>query len=408
MAKWKILVRPISILCAAVQNRDTGFLPTTAPPEGFKLQEMTAKESDALKTDYPENAVVVTTIPSIIYRDPPDPDGNSEWIVLGPTKQLVFKAPGYPRAVSKATGLPTYEVRLTQDMGFGMFATRDIKVGELIFAERPLLVMPANFRLLAADVPLPRNVEDIHATQMAILMQSEKTLEYAVDRMSPGNQKAFKALANMHTEDGSGPLMGIIRTNAYLIGSLYDGEKLVEPRQNGYVGICNLGSRINHRLTESCMPNVDNVFSVASFSFQFRASRDIEAGEQLFYAYCDENLTAAERKAKLARYAIVCSCAACAHATPETDKLRKEYEQLIDAHDIKSKTWTKARSVDKSTLEPLLEFQNALIKEGLHGTKKYGLLLGVLSRLYLKLGQHDNAKDCLEKLREYHNLSYIN
>uniref|UniRef100_A0A8H7Y1I2 SET domain-containing protein n=1 Tax=Psilocybe cubensis TaxID=181762 RepID=A0A8H7Y1I2_PSICU len=342
---------------------------------GFKLQEMVAKKSDALKTDYSKDAIVVTTIPSVIYGDPPDPDGNSEWIVMGPTKQLVLKAPGYPRAVPKTTGLPAYEVRLTQDMGFGIFATRDIEVGELIFAERPLLVMPVNFKLLAADVPLPDNFEDIHATQMAILLQSEKVIEYAVARMTPGNQEAFKALANMHTEDGSGPLAGIVRTNGYLIDSLYDGEKLVDPQQNGYIG--------------------------------FRASRDIEAGEQLFYGYCDDALTAVERKAKLARYAVVCSCAACIHATPQTDRLRQEYEGLIDGLHNHLKTFPEDKTFDNSALERLLEIQKMLIKEGLHGTKKYGLFLGVLSRLYLKLGQYDKAEVCLKKLKGYHNLSYV-
>ncbi|PPQ93633.1 hypothetical protein CVT25_000819, partial [Psilocybe cyanescens] len=294
-------------------THDITILFTTAPPESFKLKEVAYKGLDARRSDHPENALLMTTIPSINGGDLPDPDGHSEWIVTGPTKTRVLNAPGYPLAIPKATGLPAYELRSTQDMGLGVFATRDIKVGELIFAERPLLVLPRNIGLLAPGVSVPLGSADLHGSRMAILKESEKTLEIAVGRMSPENQKAFKGLANMHTKDGCGPLMGVVRTNGYHIDTIYDGEQLLELNQNGYTAICNLGSRINH----SCAPNIDNAFAMASSSFQFRASRDIEAGEQLFHSYCGVDLTATERKAELAPYGIVCSCAACAHATPE-------------------------------------------------------------------------------------------
>ena len=76
------------------------------------------------------------------------------------------------------------------------------------------------------------------------------------------------------------------------------------------------------------MPNVGTEFSTPSFSFQCSATIDIKAGEQLFYAYCDIYQSVAERQLDLASYGIVCTCPACTHATPETDKLRTEYQKI--------------------------------------------------------------------------------
>jgi hypothetical protein len=78
-------------------------------------------------------------------------------------------------------------------------------------------------------------------------------------------------------------------------------------------------------LFSSCLPNVDYRFKLSAFAMIFYATRDIKAGEQLFYSYCAINQSASERKAELAPYGITCACASCVHATPETDALRKTF-----------------------------------------------------------------------------------
>ena len=54
------------------------------------------------------------------------------------TKPKVLNAPGYPARIPEHRP-DLYEVKSTPDMGEGVFAKRDIKQGEIIFAERPLL-----------------------------------------------------------------------------------------------------------------------------------------------------------------------------------------------------------------------------------------------------------------------------
>ena len=180
---------------------------------------------------------------------PLDPDGHSEWIVHGPTKAKVINAPGYPQPVPKpkasyGTEL-AYVIKSTSDMGLGVFATRDIKIDELIFAERPLLVSPRS------NVGAPPQLEEHYElkTQMAsVTMEWEKTLEVAVGRMETEDRNAFMELANSHKGDGSGPILGIIRTNGIKLGSnIFDGPEMCADGHNAYGGVMKIGSRINHR-----------------------------------------------------------------------------------------------------------------------------------------------------------------
>ena len=193
--------------------------------------------------------LVFTTIPTKMFTGPRDPDGHSEWIVHGPTKAKVINAPGYPQPVPKSKASygtqSAYIIKSTPDMGLGVFATRDIKLGELIFAERPLLVSPRSTVGLSLANTQHYNLK----TQMAILMMEwEKTLEVAVGRMEPEDRNAFMELANSHKDDGSGPILGIIRTNGFRVGSnIFDGPEIRADGNNAYSGVIKIGSRINHR-----------------------------------------------------------------------------------------------------------------------------------------------------------------
>ena len=220
-----------------------------AIPKDYKPSTLPMVPLDAKKIDHKANTIIMTTIPSKSINGPPDPDGHSEWICHGPTKAKVINSPGYPKPVPKpkaSSGTqPAYVVKPISGMGLGVFATRDIKMDELIFAERPLLVTPrSNVGVSLQDV---QHYDE--KTQIAIaMMEWEKTLELAVGRMEPKNRKDFMDLANSHKDDGSGPILGIIRTNGFRVGGVvYDGPEKREDGHNAYSGVIKLGSRINHR-----------------------------------------------------------------------------------------------------------------------------------------------------------------
>lgn len=206
-------------------------------------------EFSAVPSNHPANTIVMTTIPMGFDGKSPDPDGHSEWIVHAPTKSKVFNAPGYPQPVPKPTGNgKSYTVKSTLTMGKGVFATRDIPMGEMVFAERPLLVVPTALTATATvDVNKPKLVEYMKV----MLLQQEQQLEVAVARMEPDRRAKLMALMNSYSEDACGPITGIIRTNGYAVKNLCDGDGPPDegntPHPRYYSAICDVGSRINHR-----------------------------------------------------------------------------------------------------------------------------------------------------------------
>ena len=133
-------------------------------------------------------------------------------------------------------------------MGKGVFATRDIPVGEIIFAERPLLVVPCAITPFRKINPKDYSTEDY---MKIMLFEWEQLLEAAAGRMDPERRAKLMALANCHLEDGSGPINGIVRTNGFSAGNLCDGDD-TEPTGKYraarlYSVVCDIGSRMNHR-----------------------------------------------------------------------------------------------------------------------------------------------------------------
>ena len=219
-----------------------------ALPASYTPAKFAACEFPAIPSDYPVNTMLLATIPMCFDGKPSDPDGHSEWIVHAPTVTKVFNAPGYPQPVPKPTGnVKPYTVKSTLTMGKGIFATRDIPMGGMVFAERPLLVVPT---ALTASPIVDTNDFSLMEYAKVILLQQEQQLEVAVARMEPGRRAKLMALMNSHSEDGCGPITGIVRTNGYAVKNLWDGDGEPEgdaPHPRYYSAVCDVGSRINHR-----------------------------------------------------------------------------------------------------------------------------------------------------------------
>jgi len=171
--------------------------------------------------------LVITSVPQPV----PDDEIQCAWITEASAKENVLNTPGYPARIPKPRRLDLYEVRPTPDMGLGLFAKRDIKRGDLILAERPLLVAPLGMRALQS------------ATQISEFIVSESLLEAAIAHLPSESQADYKALHNVHLGDLNlgGHLLGIALTNAYSI-TLYGSDKTLIN-----AAVCKIGSRINHR-----------------------------------------------------------------------------------------------------------------------------------------------------------------
>ena len=219
---------------------------TARPTEGVVSRKVFGREISADTVDYSEDMVVFTTLPPRSVGDTLDdePDNWTECILAGHMKRRILSTPGFPRPVKKtAGGRVNHRVRPSPFGGLGMFATRPVRTGDLIVAERPLLISQRGFEVKVGSGPGGLT----QAEMIQVHMQEwEEQLGIALKRMTDENRKAFMALANSHTEDGSGPILGIIRTNGYKVPGLCDGAN-EDDNTRTYTAVLNVMSRINHR-----------------------------------------------------------------------------------------------------------------------------------------------------------------
>jgi len=162
-------------------------------------------------------------------------------------EEKIVETPGYIQPVPKPSLPQAYVVKATPSMGLGVFATRKIEVGELILAERPLFVGPRVLRL-ANHAEMTRKY-GAHKANLISMAEWEKLLMLAASGMTPENLDAFSKLTTTHKieDDGTGPILGIMRTNAFGLYELYDGDELAADISNLHVGVVKTGSRFSHR-----------------------------------------------------------------------------------------------------------------------------------------------------------------
>jgi hypothetical protein len=150
------------------------------------------------------------------------------------------------------------------------------------------------------------------------------------------------------------------------------------------------------------MPSVNMIFSIPSFSFQCSAIIDIKAGEELVYSYCGIEQPVANRQIELAPYGIVCTCPACTHATPETDKLRTQYKKIAMDFVLRVGAVNAGkRRVAESAIDPMMKFKNALIREGLHYTSEYKAMILFIQHFYEDIGMEEKARPYREEYKRY-------
>ena len=218
---------------------------TARPTEGVVPKKVFGREFSGDTVDLGENAIVVTTLPRMNLGATLDdePDNWTQCILAGHIKRRILSTPGFPRPVEKpAGGKVNHRVGPSPFGGLGLFATRPVRAGDLIVAERPLLISPRGFEIRVG--PNSKGVTEAEMIQVA-MQDWEERLGIALKRMTDENRKAFMALANSHTEDGTGPIFGIVRTNGYKVPGLYDGDD--EDDNRAYTAVLNVMSRINHR-----------------------------------------------------------------------------------------------------------------------------------------------------------------
>ncbi|KAK3248176.1 hypothetical protein CYMTET_42349 [Cymbomonas tetramitiformis] len=182
--------------------------------------------------------------------------------------------------------------------GFGMVANRDIKKGELILEEKPILTL--------APIDVDNNAGEQHVTVAGIMKQ--------YNMLSRSDQNKIKQL---HSVSEPKTILGIIQANSFVRGVISEESVL-----------CIESSRFNH----SCRQNVSHGYVAEKDVERIVACRDVKEGEELLTCYAPPFDSYSSRQAVLrCHYGFECDCVVCA-APPEerkqNDKLREQFKML--------------------------------------------------------------------------------
>ncbi|KAF8876949.1 hypothetical protein BD779DRAFT_1559072 [Infundibulicybe gibba] len=310
---------------------------------------------DAEESIYNGKYIRLTIPPT---NEPGCVSGGQVEAILSPELKMRLKLSGsqFPRPIDHPPEV-RYYIKEAPGMGLGAFALCDLSMGDLILAERPLLVIPA-------AVPL----EDMsgYATELqartAILNRWDETLKASLRRMSPENQRSYMALANN-----------------------YAGQASM------YSIVCNNLSRVNH----SCSPNTDRRFDVDTFSLRLYACRDIKKDEQLFLTYYPALLDPhQERQRDLAVYGFTCNCQSCEDGEA-SDRRRKRIAFLQEQ-------WQESKSLSGTQMLETISMLIELIKqEGIESIELYGHCMQTMSGTCISLGDEAGATRYMEMYNKW-------
>ncbi len=182
----------------------------------------------------------------------------------------------------KVVAKPSWEVKYVPGKGQGMFATRHIKMGEVVIREEAVINMPDE------------------VFQWEDMDRIERWLDRRINQLSSDDRAAFFELADSRAGDeGDGKTtLGIFFTNTMN----FWGDAALFPTL----------ARSNH----SCAPNADFVARKRPLVQDIVATRDIFPGEEITLSYlpaCGEGSDVREvRQAYLREwYGFRCCCTVC-------------------------------------------------------------------------------------------------
>lgn len=156
------------------------------------------------------------TMPPLDRLRPDDPD--TQCMLDVEVRDKIVKIPGFPQPLP--TDRPRCKIDVLKGVGLALVATKDIDVGDLIIAERPLT-------LIHGSMPLSKT------------LPKDYPLMLLLERLTPEDREDFFALRNCKGY-GRGEIQGIHDTNALGIQSL--------PAEDAHAGaVCKVISRARHR-----------------------------------------------------------------------------------------------------------------------------------------------------------------
>ena len=220
-------------------------------------------------------------------------------------------------------------VRSSPGRGRGLFATCDVKIGDMVLAEKAFSIVFAHEA--AAQTAMVYDERDdtmraapigLHRAVMQKLMTNPSQVEKVLDLYNCDYAGVGKKLI---LQDGA-PILDtfqiadIIARNAFGASGQFGSE---DPARAS-AGLWVRAAYSNH----SCLANVAK--ECLGDLLIFRALRDIDAGEEILHAY-DGTLELDERREALARqWGFECECALCATEMADGVEVREKRKGLVE------------------------------------------------------------------------------
>ena len=303
------------------------------------------------------------------------------------------------------------ELRVTEGAGVGLFARKDIKKGEQIILELPLL------RIEWSTIPVGATRSCQEVSSKVSSKVSDKALRHLVTEATfvpavawaRGSAELRAELLALHVPIVPRELREAVKSGVEMLSRAgwlksidiegatnfcftslstsfdmsdqhyYSGEFLVHGTGSGLVmGLFRLTSRINHSCLPNCWWHVENgeIMSVSALV-------DISAGEEISHSYFEEERwkCKGKRQEALQSKFFVCTCSRCSseEAEPEADQ---EVRALVQhCH----QNWAE---LDEATIFLLVEAFKLLLSPNQHACTSEGL-----SKTRLRADFHDLLSD---------------
>jgi len=237
----------------------------------------------------------------------------------------------------KKLACKSYKLGPIEGKGMGMIASRDIKIGELVLTEDPVLKYE---KPGSSEEDYYRRILDKTLCEFEKLpshVQGDIMSLYCNPRMQEDTRSSIGRYLSpdISQHENAIKLDSICKTNAFAIIHMIKKEE-VNLNRDKYVGLYLLAARINH----SCLYNLQWYFGrVQDYQYfkgntiKFKAISPIKKGEELTICYVDPICgtmppTIQNMRSKLADLYFECNCEFCCS---KDEKMRKE----IESHRVK-------------------------------------------------------------------------
>ncbi|KIK71414.1 hypothetical protein GYMLUDRAFT_79483 [Collybiopsis luxurians FD-317 M1] len=352
------------------------------------------EESPHDNVNYEHHELICTTLPAQLDNATraSNPDGWAECLVTGFIKNKILNAPSFPQPLLQPDKRVYYRGSQTESTKKplpGLYAKRELQMGDLIFSERPVLVVPALTRGgdIFGEYLSPHEAGEVIREQWPI------TLKTALSRLIEEDREAFWKLRDIHEKKTGGKksIIGIVKTNGFRLPDLEDPG--LEDGLGAYSGVCLELSQINH----SCRPNAERYWDTASFSMQLRATRKIAKDEEVTVSFINLLEPYATRQAQLKNYDIVCTCPSC--KKPKLgDRRREQFIKGTPTTDDFT-NWLKNSDItDDHIIKRSLVQISLLEDDGHENSPHYETNLMMIMLCYTALGNEEMAMRWGKKL----------